>query len=268
MKKMNTKELVKKDLLRQKILEFFKKNPKKSSVVIKMNESNISTYWNVTKKDKKYTIKEVNISKSKFVMNEQLIKEASPAFASVSKDFMDAMSTFDHNKLSRALKSLETNISKTKDPKEIEHLGKMSGVLTGLVDKTTGQSSLTRRTESVIREKEKEQKKPEEKPKEKPAGAELKQQKDTGAKSPKLASVPGAEKPEPKPKEEPKDTPVSALKGDEETPEETPPEAEEPPAEKEKVPGLKVLKQRLTGQTITNAGLELDENGGTLNLEL
>ena len=161
---MNTQDLIKKDLLRRKILEFFKKNPKKSSVVIKMNESDTSTYWNVTKKDKKYTIKEVNISKSKFVMNEQAIKEASPAFSTVSRDFMDAMSTFDHSKLSRALKSLETNISKTKDPKEIEHLGKMSGVLTGLVDKTTGQSSLTRRTESVIREKEKEQKKPEEKP--------------------------------------------------------------------------------------------------------
>ena len=233
-----------------------------------MNENNTSTYWNVNKKGGKYTIKEVNISKSKFVMNEQAIKEASPAFSTVSRDFMDAMSTFDHSKLSRALKSLETNISKTKDPKEIEHLGKMSGVLTGLVDKTTGQSTLARRNESVIREKDEEEKKPEEKPKEKPGGVELKQQKDAGAKPEKLAKVPGADKLEPKPKEEPKDTPVSALKGAEETPEEAPPEAEEPPTEKEKAPGFKILKQRLTSQTITNASLELNENGGTLNLEL
>src|SRR3990167_9000699 len=205
---MNTQQLIKKDLLRRKILEFFKKNPKKSSVIIKMNEASGSTYWNVDKKKGEYLIKEVNVSKSKFSMKEaQTIKEASPAFAKVSHDFMDAMSTFDHSKLSRALKTLESNISKTKDPKEIEHLGKMSGVLTGLVDKTTGQSTLARRNESVIREKDEEEKKPEEKPKEKPGGVELKQQKDAGAKPEKLAKVPGADKLEPKPKEEPKDTP-------------------------------------------------------------
>ena len=72
------------------------------------------------------------------------LKEGSPAFARISTDFMDGVSTFDHAKLSKAQKTLQTNMGQLKDPKEIEQAGKISGVLTGLIDQTTGQSALTR----------------------------------------------------------------------------------------------------------------------------
>lgn len=73
--------------------------------------------------------------------SKQPLHEASPAFARMSSDFMDAVGSLDdHAKLSKAHSTINMNMKALKDPQELEQAGKMLGMLTGLVDKTTAQT--------------------------------------------------------------------------------------------------------------------------------
>lgn len=62
--------LIKKDLLRRKIREHFKKNPGASSVVIKANIGGGTTVWKVKKEGKSFNVVEVNASREHFVISE------------------------------------------------------------------------------------------------------------------------------------------------------------------------------------------------------
>lgn len=65
---MNKKEIVKKDLLRRKINEYFSKYPKAKSVIINSGVDAIKTIWRVVKEDKGYFITEVNTNKENFII--------------------------------------------------------------------------------------------------------------------------------------------------------------------------------------------------------
>lgn len=64
---MNNSEIVKKDLLRRKINEYFSKNPKATSVIIKADVGGPSkTVWKVERTKTKYNITEVNTLAEKY----------------------------------------------------------------------------------------------------------------------------------------------------------------------------------------------------------
>jgi len=75
--------LIKKDLLRRKIREHFRKNPKSSSVVIKANIGGGTTVWKVKKEGKSFNVVEVNARREHFVISEAPIGGQQPAPGSV-----------------------------------------------------------------------------------------------------------------------------------------------------------------------------------------
>lgn len=182
--------------------------------------------------------------------HEGRLTEVSSEFSQISRDFMDSMNGFDHYKLSKALKTLQTNLPKLHDPKEIQQAGMMSGVLTNAVDSTTAQAGRSTKTtvtagktNSGRRLSEDDSKKKEEKPSKKKKEDDL----ETGS-----LDAP-TEEPEKTPSEEPQ-TP---------SPEE---DFESQPAKDQE---QAVMSDRLSGQTIKNVSIDLgDGKGGKLSLDL
>jgi hypothetical protein len=64
---MDKSDIVKKNLLRRKIKEYFTKNPTKKSAIFEINFGG-KTYWRVVKEDSSYSITEVTTTKNKFLM--------------------------------------------------------------------------------------------------------------------------------------------------------------------------------------------------------
>lgn len=137
---MNKNEMIKKDLLRRKIQEYFTKNPKAKSFIVKADAGSARTLWKVVREGKKFNVVEINTERQEFVFESgiSVVQEASIDFSNLSKAFVQAVSPpFDHARLSQALKTANMVIAKIVDPKEKDQVGSMIGVLTNLVDSTT-----------------------------------------------------------------------------------------------------------------------------------
>lgn len=63
----NAKEVIKKDLLRRKIKEFFSKNPNSKTIIVQAGTGNTKTLWKVSKQKKGFNIVEVNTVKDKYI---------------------------------------------------------------------------------------------------------------------------------------------------------------------------------------------------------
>jgi len=70
---MNPKEIVKKDLLRRKINEYFSKNPNSNSVIIRADVGDMKTHWKVVKEGKDFNIIEVNTNTKKFIFEDETV---------------------------------------------------------------------------------------------------------------------------------------------------------------------------------------------------
>jgi len=64
---MNAKEIVKKDLLRRKINEYFSKHPKSKSFIIRSDAGDSMHFWKVKKEGKRYNITEVKTKTEKYI---------------------------------------------------------------------------------------------------------------------------------------------------------------------------------------------------------
>jgi hypothetical protein len=65
---MNSKEIVKKDLIRRKINEYFSKHPKAKSVIINSGIDSFKTIWRVVKESNNFVVTEVNTKREKFIL--------------------------------------------------------------------------------------------------------------------------------------------------------------------------------------------------------
>lgn len=87
---------------------------------------------------------------------ESKIREApqavSPNARKASTIFMQAMSSFDHNQMSSALRQINALLPGVQDPQDRENMGKMIGALTGAVDNSTagGGSPITLQKRPVV----------------------------------------------------------------------------------------------------------------------
>lgn len=67
---MDNRNVVKKDLLRRKIKEYFEKNPNAKSVIVKANVGELKTIWKVTKESKRFDVVEVNTLREEFTIEQ------------------------------------------------------------------------------------------------------------------------------------------------------------------------------------------------------
>ena len=65
---MNSNSIVKKDLLRRKINEYFTKHPNAKSVIIETDIGENKTVWRVVRENRNFSITEVNTSRENFIM--------------------------------------------------------------------------------------------------------------------------------------------------------------------------------------------------------
>jgi len=72
---MDNKNIVKKDLLRRKIKEYFSKNPTAKSVIIHSGTGNLKSTWRVVKEKNSFSVTEVNTQKEQFIIKEDDDKE-------------------------------------------------------------------------------------------------------------------------------------------------------------------------------------------------
>lgn len=252
--------MIKKDLLRRKIQEYFTKYPKSKSVIIKTDIGHAKTLWKVVREGKKFNVTEVNTNKNEFVFESgiNVVQEASVEFSNLSKAFVTAMTPpFDHTRLSNALKTANQAIVKITDPKEKDQVGSMIGALTMLVDNTTagGGSSITNRS-SVS------------------AGLQTSGRKIQG-KLVREADKKDDEEEKKSPKKEPEKTATQKLDptkepevSDIETNGNQQSDVDEPVPERKPSSEELAVAKNLTGQTIKNAHVTIKPDGGELTLDL
>jgi hypothetical protein len=68
--KMESRDLVKKDLLRRKIQEHFGKHPESKSVIVKADVGDVKTIWRVQREGRSFSVVEVNTNREQFVISE------------------------------------------------------------------------------------------------------------------------------------------------------------------------------------------------------
>ena len=67
---MNSRSLIKRELLRRKIKEHWEKNPTAKSLIVKANFNGIKTFWRVVKEGKSHLVTEVDTKKEVFLLGE------------------------------------------------------------------------------------------------------------------------------------------------------------------------------------------------------
>jgi len=67
---MNSKSLVKRELLRRKIKEHWEKNPNANSLIVKANFDGIKTFWHVVKEGNAHRVVEVDTKKEVYLIGE------------------------------------------------------------------------------------------------------------------------------------------------------------------------------------------------------
>lgn len=270
---MNKSNVVKKNLLYRKIKEYFSKNPKATSLIVKADVGENKTLWKVVREGKNFKVVEVNTLREEFTFEGEIpptVREAaSLEYSNLSRQFVQAMTPpFDHTKLSNVLKAANQAVGKVVDPKEKQEIGAMVGALTNLVDATTAgggsaaqmsRSSMTTQARPIttlrqgashpgkVVKEEEEKKEDEKKSDEKKADTKPK----------------GKDKPHNVDKIEPKKDDADGLETnlDDKAP-------EEPSPTKALSAEEMVVSKTLSGQTIKAANIQLTPNGGKLSLDL
>mgnify|MGYP001561622825 CR=1 FL=1 len=272
---MNKKNVVKKDLLRRKVHEYFLKNPSAKSVIVKAGLDDSKTLWKVVREGKFFRVTEVNTKKEEFIFESgiSVVKESSVEFSKLSTLFTQAMQPpFDHTKLSTALRTANSAVSRIVDPKEKQDVGAMIGVLTNLVDSTTagggskiqtrsssfsGTQPVTTLKQSFVRigkiVKEDEEKKDKKKDDNK-SDSEPKKTKPKPKQEPKATNKLD-------PSDEPEDDAGLETSASLDGPQDDLP-AKQPSSEE------MVVSKSLTGQTIKAANIQLNPQGGEFTLDL
>jgi hypothetical protein len=204
-------------------------------------------------KPKDYMVK---LAKSILPKSEQpkegKLNEASPHFATMSREFVGALTPpFNHTKISNALKNANSLIGKLTDPNEKNQAGSMIGTLTNMADTTTGQSALTARPRVRVAGKG---------PFESKKIKEGQKDKEDETPKPDQKNKPKADPPKEAP--EPKEPP----KGLEEPPQEQEPKKDDQGSEQSIE--QKTFTDSMTGQVIKSASIQPTPNGGSVNFEL
>lgn len=274
---MNKKNVVKKDLLRRKIQEYFSKNPKAKSVIVKADVGEAKTLWKVVREGvSSFRVVEVNTKREEFMLESGIavVKEASVEFSNLSRQFVQAMTPpFDHVKLASTLKAVESSIGKIVDPKEKNEAGAMLGALTNMVDATTagGGSKVQMQKTSTVGARPASTLQSSGKKNPGKVVKEAESEKDSKKKDDKSDSEPKKTKPKPKSEPEPTDKldPSAEPEGDEGL--ESSADLEEPQDElptRQPSSEEMVVSKALTGQTIKAANIQLTPEGGEFTLDL
>lgn len=149
-RKMNSSDIVKKDLLRRKIREHFSKHPRAKSVVVKADIGDRKTIWRAQKMASGvFSVVEVNTVREQFLITE-ISGQASPEYQQLSTSIVSALASGNPAEKERALNDLEMTMPRLR-PQEKGEAEKLRAMLgTGGASTAARDSSASFRASSSI----------------------------------------------------------------------------------------------------------------------
>lgn len=130
---MNARSLVKNKLLLKKVSEYFAKHPEKNSVTLRANLGEQEVFWKAVRENNDFAIVEVKTETKTFNIKNSVTEAASPAFADVSRAFMDLLSKpYQHSDVENSKRIIKTKVLQIKAPDEQERANNMLSYLNNL----------------------------------------------------------------------------------------------------------------------------------------